>query len=471
MKKYFLIIVLAIMPVPLCASTVFLNMFDGPVSIENTDKGKPDSSVPGIPIGHQTVVKTAEGGFAEISMLSDQGNALITLSEKCTVTFLFDPKDQQRLSKIEVIEGSIRGVFSELTSKVLITNQLGVTQVEGTRLVVGQSDVVLLEGKITVDRKDGKTSRLFPGERIAKTAKSISKQTMLINDLLKVDRQYDHQVPDGQIPYAFTEQYWIATLARDMGYHLPKGWQQYSPADYLELFANETVDNKVGSFRAVDNPNSLKIRTDTIGNQTLVAGDTLTATFGLAVPTKGTYYVNTARTGGPQYWTVVGKQTVVSVESDSGIQSDVGPFILDKGLYELAISVPKGGTLSDFRLKGDLVGVPTPEKGWQKDKVLTYGVLSEVLALIYHIPYENMSERSQAIETLEAKGFLIKDLATPVLGSDDIMSDISSSVRRVYGQSPLVLTTGNPLLDNAVEVEENVGDSRSALSPIMPIVR
>jgi hypothetical protein len=461
--------------VPLFAQTpaakieplAYLNSFQGDVRLEAKlqEKLKPgwkffvgDTLIVGAASNAQLYVPQA--GIVDIAENSKLQISNTTLLKTSTAHRLF-----------RLLSGSLRGVFEKLLQPIDFENNTAVAGIRGTRLIVGSNSVAVLEGEVAVAKKDIPTATtLYSGDQLQtdESNKNWKGTAIPLSQLNKLDQRYDFHLATNQIPYILTHQQWAALLVKQLNYELPKGWNQYSADQYLELLSasgNSTAN--VDTYAAISDQGKMRFEQDKQGNAVLTAKDApFTVGYDLAVPQSGNYSFEAGMVGSPQYWSIDGEPTVLSGSGYALTPSRVGPFNLKKGIYRLSVSVPKEGKLSNFTLIGPPFKGYAPSQGWKKDGVLKYQEMAVCLAKILGIgdekKFNDENSYGDLVKQLQQRGFVFRNGNQPVLGEDGSLNSSLLKSRVVSEELPIKKRRKPATEDGNSEAV------RSQVSPVLP---
>ncbi len=157
---------------------------------------------------------------------------------------------------------------------------------------------------------------------------------------------------------------WAVGLVRGLGWEAKGIPQQPALTDYFDLLSGRnfiTVDLRDYKTRLGKLP-------DTI-------------TYKVNVQHSGRYRLITYVYGNPLMFTIDNEPTASSTLSSGWNYEDMGEFILKRGVHQLSITIPRGGSIGALYLSSYAENAIQPEGGWVAAKALDYGTEARTMAL------------------------------------------------------------------------------------------
>lgn len=412
------------------AIVAYINAFQGAVTVVSANKSivKPQVGMP-LRLGDQIV--TAAGANAELyipeaGIVSVGADSQLQMAQGLIVA-------NTSGTILRLMRGAMRGVFETLRAPLGVATGTYIAGIRGTRFITDASasapQFAVLEGHVEISQSAGsRGADLYSGEYTPLKGAAPQGKPLPLEELGRIDRNFDFPINAEQSPYVYTHQRWAALITRNLQYDMPRGWSAYPPSVYLDLLSPQAdTDLAPSSFIRKQEQGKLKLDSDKQGRQVLQAdGGSVTVTYQIAVPVDGDYRLEAAMVGGQQYWTVEGVPTQLSQPGYAAENKPVGPFHLNRGVHELTVSIPAGGKLAGgIQLRGPQFAGYAPEAGWSKDKLLRYGDMASSLAKVLGIKATELDKSAQYQqwrEALQKRGFLLRERDAVVLGSDALVN-------------------------------------------------
>ncbi len=427
----------------------YLNTVQGTVQV--ISQGAPiRQPSPGVPLFFGDQVSTSLGSRVELYI---PGSGIVSVGTDSQLDFVLQANQsgQNPMLLLKLTKGTLRAVFDTQQSTIRIETPYLAADVHGTRVIFSEEAVSLLEGRLQVYPKDRKGPiELFSGDAYVQGAV----KPIPFDKLRVLEHSYDGIVE--QTPYVVTHEQLAAMVVKELGHHLPEGWNAYSEELYFSLLSGSPVVVDATGFQALDRE-AIQYRT-VKGEQVIYAVKAATLSTYLAVPTSE-FFLKATRSGGPQYYTLSRHPTVLSKSTWSLRAVRVGPFDLNPGIYRLRVSLPEGGMLASVASAVVQPKSVEPEGGWRKDTIVRHEQLSQILNQILESRPKLSPERLASIR----KQFSFGQPQDVVYGKDALLN-----LAVLRETEPLmVLPLGVPKAKPPAGLV-GADSSSSAVSPILP---